>query len=90
MKKITITIIAIVLLAVQSAMGQIIFTEEDVGLNQRAPQTSDLNNLMVPLQNSNLDQFTTTYVPLADGLWVLVGLGGAYLLRKKSEVRRKK
>lgn len=89
MKKITITIIAIVL-AVQSATGQIIFTEEDVGLNQRAPQTTDLNNLMVPLQNSNLDQFTTNYLPLADGLWVLVGLGGAYLLRKKSEDRRKK
>ncbi len=78
------------LLAVQSAMGQIIFTEEDVGLNQRAPQTTDLNNLMVPLQNSNLDQFTTNYLPLADGLWVLVGLGGVYLLRKKKEGRRKK
>lgn len=91
MKKITSIVILTAFLAVQPVMGQIIFTEEDVGLNQRAPQSSgELEGLMVPLQNSNLDQFITTHVPLGNGLWVLIGLGGGYLLKKKSENRKQK
>ena len=45
---------------------------------------------MVPMQNSNLDQFTEEYVPIGNGLLLLVGLGGGYLLKKKSEDRRQK
>lgn len=77
------------LLAVQSAIGQIIVLEEDEGLHPRAGSSSSEFGVMVPLQNSNLDQFEMEYVPLGDGLLLLVGLGGGYLL-KKTEERRKK
>lgn len=78
------------LLAAQSARSQIIITEEDEGLNPRAGASTPAFGVMVPLQNSNLDQFKTDYLPLSDGLLLLVGLGGGYLLKKKSEDRRKK
>lgn len=63
--------------------GQMILTEEDAGLNSRAGSSSADLGVMVPIQNSNLDQFTEEYVPLANGLLLLAGLGGAYLLKKR-------
>jgi hypothetical protein len=63
--------------------GQMILTDEDAGLNARAGSDATGINVMVPLQNSNLDQWKTNVVPLADGLLLLAGLGGAYLLKKK-------
>jgi hypothetical protein len=36
---------------------------------------------MVPVQNVDYDQWE--YVPLGNGLLLMVGLGGAYLLKKK-------
>lgn len=88
MKKKTIAILVILFLTVQSVVGQIILTEEDVGINQRLNDPGN-SNVMIPLQNSNLDQWKDEYVPLGDGLLLLVGLGGAYLLKKKKEARSK-
>ena len=82
MKKRTIVIATIILMAMQSAMGQIIYTQEDQGIHPRG--TGDLG-VMVPLQNVQYDQWKETYVPVGEGLLVLVGLGGAYLLKKKKE-----
>lgn len=90
MKKRTILFAVIMLLAVQSAIGQIIILEEDEGLNPRAGSSSSEFGVMVPFQNSNLDQFKMEHVPLGDGLLLLVGLGGGYLLKKKKEVRSQK
>lgn len=90
MKKRTIAFIVIALLAIQSAIGQIILTEEDVGINQRVSGGSGDFNVMVPLQNADLDQWQGDYLPLGEGLFLLAGLGGAYLLKKKSEARSKK
>lgn len=90
MIKRTIAIIVIAFLAIGPAIGQIILTEEDVGINQRLTGDPGTFNVMVPLQNSNLDQWKEEYVPLGNGLFLLVGLGGAYLLKKKTEDRRQK
>lgn len=89
MKKRTIALFVIALLAIQSVVGQIILTEEDVGINQRLEGDPDIG-VMVPLQNSNLDQWKENYIPLGNGLFLLVGLGGGYLFKKKIEDRRKK
>ena len=85
MRKRTCVIVTVFLMAVQSVMGQIIYTQEDVGTNLRAGGKSDEFGVMVPLQNSNLDQYQEEYVPLSDGLLLLAGLGGAYLLKKKKK-----
>ena len=85
MRKRTCVIVTVLLMAVQSVMGQIIYTEEDAGTNLRAGGDPSNFNIMVPLQNSNLDQFQEQYVPLGGGLLLLIGMGGAYLLKKKNE-----
>lgn len=80
MKKRTIIIATIILMAIQTAMGQIIYTPEDHGTNLREGGNF---GVMVPLQNTNTDQWKIQYVPVGNGLLLLVGLGGAYLLQKK-------
>lgn len=76
MKKRTLVIATILLLAVKSMCGQIICTNEDQEMNR----TTGLGT-MVPMQNTNLDQYKLNLVPLGEGWLVLVGLGGAYLMR---------
>lgn len=87
MKKRTILFFILLVLAVRSSFGQIIFTEEDAGLNPRAGGKPDEFGVMVPLQNVNYDQFKTEVVPVGNGLLLLIGLGGAYLLKKRKETK---
>lgn len=87
MRKRTIVFAIIMLMAAHSAIGQIILTEEDEGLNPRTGSSTPGFGVMVPMQNSNLDQWKEEYVPIGDGLLLLVGLGGAYLLKKKKNLR---
>jgi hypothetical protein len=84
MRKRTIVIVTILLMAMQSVMGQIIYTSEDQGTHLRGSSGDPNFGVMVPLQGLNYDQWTQTTVPLGEGLLLLVGLGGAYLLKKKS------
>lgn len=81
MKKIRFIILITVCLSFTPMFGQMILTDEDVGLNPRAASSTPNNGVMVPLQNVNYDQWE--YLPLSDGLLLLAGLGGAYLLKKK-------
>ena len=85
MRKKTIVIATVILMAVQSAMGQIIYTSEDEGNHLREGNNNPSFGVMVPLQNVQYDQWRLTEVPISDGLLLLVGLGGAYLLKKKKE-----
>ena len=75
MKKLIMTI-AIATMMAAPAMAQI----ED--LNNRADGASSLG-VMVPEQNVTYDQ----YVPVGEGILLLAGLAGAYLVgkRKKEE-----
>ena len=63
--------------------GQMILTEEDAGLNTRAGKNSTDISVIVPLQNTNVDQYEENYIPVGNGLLLLAGLGGTYLLKKK-------
>ena len=85
MKKRICVIVTVFLMAIQSVMGQIIYTQEDVGTNLRAGAGDPGFGVMVPLQNSDLDQYKENLVPLGDGLLFLAGLGGAYLFKKKKK-----
>lgn len=82
MKKLCFILVIILSLNITPLLGQMILTEEDAGLNPRAEAAMPTPDIMVPLQNVDYDQWV--YVPLGNGLLLLVGLGGAYFLKKKS------
>ena len=89
MKKRTISLIVTMILAVSTAFGQIIFTEEEQYAGNSRAVGSGIG-VMVPMQNINTDQYKQSTVPLSGGLLLLAGLAGGYLLKKKAEVRSKK
>ena len=82
MKKLCSILVIILSLNITPLFGQMILTEEDVGINPRAGSATPGFGVMVPVQNVTYDQWE--YAPIGNGLWLLVGLGGAYLLKKKS------
>ena len=82
MKQKATIILTVLLLAVSTAFGQIIFTEEDHDPNTRA---SGSFGVMVPMQNTNVDQYSLSIVPLGGGIVLLSALGGAYLLQRVTE-----
>jgi len=81
MKKRFVILMTMLFLSLSSAFGQIIYTDEDAGFNPR--QTTQTNELgvMVPMQNSDMDQWK--FVPVGSGLALLTGMGGLYLLAKR-------
>lgn len=81
-KSIVIIIIAMLIGCFKPVSGQIIYTEEDAGLNPRAQADGDMN-VMVPMQGVSVDQWKIT--PLGNGFLLLAGLGGAYLLSKRKK-----
>lgn len=82
MKKLCSILVIILSLNITPLFGQMILTEEDAGLNPRAGSSDPSSfGVMVPIQNVNYDQWE--YLPLGNGLLLLAGLGGAYLLKKK-------
>lgn len=83
MKKLCSILVIILSLNITPSFGQMILTEEDAGLNPRAGKSDPGFGVMVPVQNVYYDQWE--YLPLGDGLLLLAGLGGAYLLKKKRE-----
>lgn len=86
MKKRTIIFLATLLLAIGNSFGQIIYTQEDQGTHLRQEKSGEFG-VMVPLQNVNYDQFKMEMVPVGDGILLLLGLGGAYLLKKRKDKR---
>lgn len=79
MKKRIITIAALMLMAVVPAMSQVFILEDNEWNNKRTSQ--DGFGVMVPEQDVIYDQ----YVPVGEGLFVLAGLAGAYLLGKRKK-----
>ena len=81
MKKRILTIVAGLMMAITPSMAQVFLDDDDYN-NTRAQYNGELG-VMVPPQNDLHDQ----YVPVGEGLVLLIGLGAAYLLgkRKKNE-----
>lgn len=80
MKKRITTIATILLMAAVPTMAQVFLTEEEE-MNYRCP--SEPGSIYVELPgtyNSGADWYT----PIGEGLVVLAGLAGAYLLGKRS------
>lgn len=82
MKKRILTIVAALTLAITPAMAQVFLGDDDWNDNRVQRDEGDLG-VMVLSQDSILDQ----YLPVGEGLFLLGGLGVAYLLgkRKKDE-----
>ena len=77
MKKLIIAITAVLTLATAPAMAQV-FLDDDASNGNRAAN-ADGFGVMVPEQNVTYDQ----YVPVGEGMLLLAGLAGAYLIGKR-------
>ena len=82
MKKRWITAIFTLFLAVTTAMGQVIYLDDDVS-NLRQTRDGEELGVIIPLQDKPYDQFDI--VPVGEGLLMLLGLGGAYLIAKRKK-----
>lgn len=77
MKKRIVTIILAMFMAVMPAMAQVFIMEDDAALNGRAGDEGIVFNVI------QQDQGTDQWTPLGEGILLLSGLAGAYLLRKR-------
>lgn len=84
-KSIVIIIIAMLIGCFKPLSAQIIYTEEDAGLNPRAQSEAPMG-VMVPMQGVSVDQWKIT--PLGNGFLLLAGMGGAYLLSKRKNSKK--
>jgi len=82
MKKRILTIVAALTMAITPAMAQV-FMDDDEWNDSRIASTAQEVGVMVLEQNVLYDQ----YIPVGEGLFLLGGLGMAYLVakRKKNE-----
>lgn len=79
MKKRLITLLFTILITASSAMAQVFIMEDDGALNARDPEGGIVFNVIVNSQDVSNDQF----LPLGEGVLLLSGLAGAYLMGKK-------
>ncbi len=79
MKKRIITIAAALMMATAPAMAQVFIMDEDDYQGNRA--TGPGLGAMIPMQDNPNDQ----YIPVGEGVFVLAGLAGAYLLGKRKK-----
>ena len=79
MKKRIVSIIMALFMVMGTATAQVFIMEDDDALNQRDPRGDIIFNVMVNSQDTNTDQ----YVPIGEGLLLLSGMAGAYLLRRR-------
>ena len=82
MKRKMISLVAAIVLFVGTAYGQMILTEEDYDHNRAEANPSNIG-VMVPMQDVDYDQWK--YVPLDGGMFLLAGLGAAYLMGKRNK-----
>ena len=80
MKKRILTIAAVLFLAVAPAMSQVFIMDDDEW-NKRNNRDPEQIGVMVPMQDVDMDQWKIT--PIGEGVLVLAGLAGAYLLGKR-------
>lgn len=73
---------AAMLMAVGTAFGQVIITDEDVNHNRAEQNTSNIG-VMVLSEGVNMDQWKNA--PLGSGILLLAGLGAAYLVGKRKK-----
>ena len=79
MKKRIVTIILAMFMAVVPTMAQVFIMEDDESMSPRDPESAITFNVIVASQDVANDQF----VPLGEGLLLMSGLAGAYLLRRR-------
>ena len=79
MKKRIITIVAALMIAAAPAMAQVFIMDEDDYQGNRAAGPGP--GAMIPMQDNPNDQ----YIPVGEGVFVLAGLAGAYLLGKRKK-----
>ena len=79
MKKRIVTIILAMFMAVVPAVAQVFIMDDDESLNPRDPEGAITFNVIVNSQDVSNDQ----YLPLGEGIMLLSGLAGAYLLGKR-------
>lgn len=73
-------LMAMFLVTVTPANAQVFIMDDEFEGTQRIASESDFG-LIVPIEGLDSDQ----YLPLGDGLFMLVGLGTAYLMRKRKK-----
>lgn len=79
MKKLIMTIAIATVMASTPAMAQIFLDDDDA--NNRAKGSSDMGAIIAD-QNLDIDQFEP-YTPVGEGILLLAGLAGAYLVGKR-------
>ena len=79
MKMRIVTIILALFMAAVPTMAQVFIMENDESMSPRDPESAITFNVIVASQDVANDQF----VPLGEGILLLSGLAGAYLLRKR-------
>ena len=84
MKKKIIAIATLMMMAVVPAMSQVFMDDEELNQN-RGEMTDKEFGVMVPKTNVEYDQWK--YTPMGEGIVLLAGLAGAYLIgnRRKEE-----
>lgn len=75
-----VVILTVLLFTTGITQAQVFIMDEDLGDNSRIGGSSFVIP-PVPYQGADLDE----YVPLEEGLLLLAGLGGAYLLKKRKK-----
>ena len=84
MKKRIIAITTLMLMAVVPAMSQVFVLEEDEWNNNKRGRLSENDfGVMVPRENVEYDQWKQA--PAGEGIMLLAGLAGAYLLGKRKK-----
>ena len=78
-KMVSIVIITLLVMMSHTAYSQMFLMDFDQDGNPRDP-AEDMGTI-IPIEGLDVDQ----YVPIGDGILLLAGLGGAYLLAKKKK-----
>lgn len=81
MKKLILTVVVALFMAVVPAMSQVFITDEDAWDYVRTPIDQSAIPVMVPEQDVPYDQF----IPVGNGVLLLVGMGAAYLVGKRKK-----
>ncbi len=81
MKKRIVTILLAMFMAAAPAVAQVFIMDDDESLNPRNGESGITFNVMVNSQDVNHDQ----YLPLGEGILLLSGMAGAYLLSRRKQ-----